>query len=253
MTIGDLLPAHPFVIGHRGCGRGASAEGFLENTPAGFAHAARLGAAWVELDAKLNAEHELVLHHNVFYGPEPISAMSTEQCRQAGLATLDEAHAALPPGVGIALEVKFGPSDATSSATIDACVAWAANHRSTRPVLVISFDPSVAAAAAAYRLPSGWVTRAGWPLYESVTSAARLGCAVALVHASEVTRVNPDHPGPAAILDLLRATGVRLWVWDALEADVPLLISRGVTGLCTDDIAGVLAQVASLETGAADN
>jgi len=221
----------------------------VENTPSGFAHAVRLGATWVELDAKLNADHELVLHHNVLFGTVPISSMSTEQCRQVGLATLDEAHAALPAGAGIALEVKFGPSDATGSATVDACVAWAATHRGLRPVLIISFDPSVAAAASVVRLSSGWVTRSGWPLYESVTSAARLGCAVALVHAPEVTGMNPDHPGPAVIRALLADTGVRLWVWDALAADVPLLISRGVTGLCTDDITGVLAQVTAYARG----
>jgi len=117
------LPAHPFVIGHRGCGRRTSADGFFENTLAGFVHAAHLGAAWVELDAKLNADRELVLHHNVHFDQVPISTMSSQQCRNVGLATLEQVHAGLPDGVGIDLEVKFGPTDATSGATIDACVA----------------------------------------------------------------------------------------------------------------------------------
>jgi len=245
MTATDDLPTRPFVIGHRGCGRLTSADGFFENTVAGFVNAARLGATWVELDAKLNADRDLVLHHNVHFDQVPISTMPSQQCRHVGLATLDDVHAALPPGVGIFLEVKFGPTDATGGATIDACVAWAAAHRLERPLLVASFDPSVPAAAAAVRLPSGWITRTGWPLYESVTSAARLGCAVAAVHASEVVDMNPDHPGPETILGLLAETGVRLWVWDAVAEDVPLMISRGVTGLMTDDIIGVAAAVAA--------
>jgi glycerophosphoryl diester phosphodiesterase len=241
------LPVHPFVIGHRGCGRRTSADSFFENTLAGFVHAAHLGAAWVELDAKLNADRELVLHHNVHFDQVPISTMSSQQCRHVGLATLEQVHAGLPDGVGIDLEVKFGPTDATSGATIDACVAWAAAHRHDRPLLVTSFDPSVPAAAAAVRLPSGWITRTGWPLYESVTSAARLGCAAAVAHVSEVVDMNPDHPGPGVLLGLLADTGVRLWAWDATAQDAPLLISRGVTGLITDDITGVASAVAAHE------
>jgi len=240
------LPAYPFVIGHRGCGRRTSADGFFENTIAGFVNAAAQGAAWVEVDAKLNADRVLVLRHNMHYDQTPVASMTSAACRRAGLPTLDDVHGALPARVGIDLEVKFGPADATGLDTIDACVAWAAAHGNERPILVTSFDPSVTAATTVARLPSGWITRAGWPLYESVTSAARLGCAAAVAHASEVVDINPDHPGPETISGLLADTGVRLWVWDALAKDVPLLISRGVTGLITDDIAGVVAALGGL-------
>ena len=243
------LPAHPFVIGHRGCGRRTSADGFYENTLAGFVNAVAQGATWVELDARLNADRVLVLHHNMHYGQTPVASMSSEACRHAGLSTLDEVHDALPAWVGINLEVKFGPADATGSDTIDACVAWAAARSNERPILVASFDPSVSAAAAVYRLPVGWITWAGWAFYESVTSAARLGCAVAVCHASTLVDMHPDHPGPEVLRRLLADTGVRLWTWDALAKDVPLLVSRGVTGLITDDITGVVAALAELPLG----
>jgi len=243
------LPARPFVIGHRGGGARNADGGFLENTVAGCVNAVAQGASWVEVDVRLNAERELVLSHDVHPSDRvPVFTMTCSACRQAGLATLEQVHAALPPEVGICLEVKVGVADATGPAAVDACIAWVAAHRDERPVLLISLDPSVAAAAAAYRLPTGWLTWIGWAFTESVTSAARLGCAVAVCHAPEVVASFPDADlGPEVLRELLERTGVRLWVYDALADHVPALLAAGVTGLITDDVAGVVAALAAHE------
>lgn len=251
------LPTVPFVIGHRGCGRGTSAGGHVENTVAGFVGAAALGASWVEMDARLNADHELVLNHGARRRLSAISAMSSAECSRAGVATLAEVHAALPAGVGIYLEVKLPPlrrmvrarlglSDAGGEATIAAALAWAGLAGlagGQRPALVASFDRAAAGAAGAAGLAAAWVRWWCHSVYESVAVAGAAGCTVLVARAGDVLAVRPDHQRPGVLAGQMAAHGVALWAWNVRAGDVDSLICAGVTGMCTDDIAGVAAAV----------
>jgi glycerophosphoryl diester phosphodiesterase len=156
---------------------------------------------------------------------------------------MDDVHSALPLWVGIDFEIKFDLGDARTDDDIHACLRWAYDHGRERPLVVTSFDPATVKEATLLWLPSGWITHQGAPLYESVASAARLGCSVAVVHEDAVLAAQDTNPGTGDVRELLYDTGLRLWAWNVHAENVPILVAAGVTGLCTDEIAPLVPLV----------
>jgi glycerophosphoryl diester phosphodiesterase len=63
------------LCGHRGSGRG-EVNGQRENTLGSFLAAVDLGVRWVEMDARLNADGELVCFHDPVADGRLVSSLS---------------------------------------------------------------------------------------------------------------------------------------------------------------------------------
>ena len=136
---GLLAESGFLIIGHRG------AAGLKpENTLAGFRHAAALGVDAVELDVHL-ADGRLVVIHDARVerttdGTGAVAALPFAALRalDAGagerIPTLEEVLDALPPDIGVNVELK-GAGTAEPAARL-----LGASGQSTRPLLVSSFD-----------------------------------------------------------------------------------------------------------------
>lgn len=94
-----------FVIAHRG-----ASSYFPENTLAAFRGASALGADWVELDVRLTADREVVVHHDATLGPDgpPVAGLRRAEL-PAAVCTLAEALEACKgcePPLGVNIEIK---------------------------------------------------------------------------------------------------------------------------------------------------
>jgi glycerophosphoryl diester phosphodiesterase len=212
--------------------------GTHENTLDAFLKAVDLGASWLEMDATLNADGNLVLCHDLVVGGIPVHMLHDSDCQARGFSFLEEVHALVPSHVGFDLEVKFTPHDAFGPHSVEACMLWARYH-SDRQVLLSSFDPASSLDARRYSLPFAWITHERVPLYEAVVSAVRLDAQAVVVHASSALSLSPTDPGLDDVHRVLRASGLHLWAWGVLPLETKILVGRGVTGMCTDDIPGV--------------
>lgn len=236
----------PAVLAHRGTGPGVRPDGLRENTLNALLRAVDDGADWLECDVQLSADGDLVLSHDVLHDGRAVRATGTGDLLGRGLDTLAEVHARIPPHVGFDLDVKVGLADLPGRRPdLFASVArWAAAARAERPMLLVSFCPSVLAVGG--EVPRGWMTnRTAW-YHESVVSAVRLGAAVVGVHADDVLDVPPGCPPAEEVAAFARDSGVAVKAWGVQPHDVPALVRRGVTGLCGDDVAGLAAAVAGL-------
>ncbi|MGH3666351.1 MAG: glycerophosphodiester phosphodiesterase, partial [Egibacteraceae bacterium] len=96
----------PLIVGHRGVRR----QPPTENTAAAFALAAAAGADWVELDVRRSADGVAVLHHEPrLPDGRAILTLTGDQLAERGVAHFDEVLAALPPALGVDVEVKNLP------------------------------------------------------------------------------------------------------------------------------------------------
>lgn len=226
----------PVVMAHRGSPLRAP-----ENTPASFAAAVAEGATWVELDARRSADGVVVVHHD----PETADGAPVVERSAAELRTLDvwdlaTVLAELPGGVGVDVELKNlpGEPDYDEEERLGELVAAVlAAGAGRRPLLVSSFNPSTALAAAAglAGVPAGLLSLDTLELHAAADVAAELGFGVLCPHAGAP---GLDREGVAAA----RARGLALLVW---TVDDPrrarALAGAGVDALCTNDPAGVLA------------
>ena len=229
----------PTVIGHRGTG-----EGPEENTLEAFLEAVALGATWVEADVQLCADDTLVVHHDLKTpdGHE-VRKLTGEDADRLGILRLDDLHAALPEGVGIDLEVKGTLRDVSGNGTFDHTQRWALARLSERPLVLTSFCPSVTLGSP---LPTGVLTDVGWEYHLAVLTAVRLGSRVVATHASVVLDPDPRQPDISELLDVLEEHDLVVLAWGVEVEDVEALVARGVTGLCGDDVPGLLRAVAAL-------
>jgi glycerophosphoryl diester phosphodiesterase len=91
----------PLVIGHRGF-----PERFPDNSLAGVEAAIAAGADGVEVDVRPSADGIWVCHHDRALGGAPIMAIATAELARAGVPTLAEVAAAVPPDRFLYVEVK---------------------------------------------------------------------------------------------------------------------------------------------------
>jgi glycerophosphoryl diester phosphodiesterase len=240
----------PRVVGHRGAAASAP-----ENTLAGFARAAAVGAAWVELDVQLSADGVPVVFHDdrvdrVTDGHGRLADMPMADLRRLDAGSwfgrafagervplLAEALEAIAGhGMGVNIEIKVdevrGPAT-TAAALAVARSAWPADRP---PPLVSSFARSALATAAdvAADWPRGLLVE-GWPKdWREVVLT--LGCVSLNANWRRLTarRVAQVKSAGLAILAYTvnhPATARRLWAWgvDAVCSDRP---ERLIAGVC---------------------
>lgn len=219
----------PIVVGHRG----APAEA-KENTSAAFAAAAVGGATWVELDARLNADGVVVVHHDPVHADgRAVVEFTTAECDAAGIATLAAILEGLPPELGVDVEIKNLPGEPDhdpAMAVVGACARDLADFAKGRPLLISSFNPMVLLAAKGMGLahPLGLLTF-GTPLRMGVEAASDIGCAALCPHHS-TDGLDSDGVAGAHAAELQ----VLAWTVDD-DRRASQLAGQGVDALCTND------------------
>ncbi len=144
----------PKIIGHRGAAASAP-----ENTLAGFARAAALGAGWVEFDVRLCGDGRPVVIHDATLerttdGQGPVAGASFDQIRalDAGrwfapgfagerVPSLGEAlRATARLGLGADVELKAEPGREEALAAAAVAAVQGARRPGRAPILVSSFN-----------------------------------------------------------------------------------------------------------------
>ncbi len=247
---GSTNGERPAVIAHRGSGPGRGPSGYLENTFGSLRWAVDLGADWVECDVQLSADGDLILTHNVIHDGRAIRQMTTEELLSSGFDTLDDAHARLPLHVGLDLDIKISMYDVPgrSPDLFGRVAEWASSAGGERPIVLVSFCPTLPAVAA--DVPLGWMTNPGAWYYESVVSAVRMGASVCGAHADDIITPPPGCPSSEEVAAFAREHGMAIKAWGVTPANVEALHAGGVTGLCGDDVAGIAAAVRKLADSA---
>ena len=237
------------LVGHGGAGR--AQPPVPANTPASCLLAARLGVAWVEVDVRQAADGAIVAWHDELLAGG-VAAGSLPGARLAadhGIWELGRLLEALPPGLGVDLDVKNRVDDAArapADTTAGRVARIAARAASERPLLLTSFDPALPTLVRplAPGLPLGLLTWAGVPLRESIPTARHLGFDVLAPH---VGALLPGVTPPAALrrqVAIAHRVGLRLLAWVAQPADLPWLRRLGVDAACVDDIPAARAALA---------
>ena len=234
------------LCGHRGSGRG-EVGGQRENTLGSFLAAVDLGLRWVEMDARLNADGELVCFHDPAADGRLVSALSSPETDALGIARSADLLRELPAHVGIDLEIKTSLEDAARprGETTAARVAALVERSPSRPLLVSSFDPS---AILIFRellpdVPIGLLTWARFPLRKAIPAAVHLGAEVVAPHVSSV--VPGEERSPSECVSAAHSAGLEVLVWNSRPEQRGELIAAGVDCLVIDDVPGALASPAS--------
>ncbi len=253
-----IFEAHPAIVGHRGFGAGQP-DGYRENSVESFLAAARHGVPWVELDARRSSDAELVLWHDpVTLEGHRIVGRTAAELAVAGIVRLADVLAALPPGVGVNIDVKTTIEDATDppAQRTHALIAAALHHyQGTRPFLVSSFDPSLPTylkdrSELTGDVALGLITEQGYAAAVAVSAAANLGLD-ALCLPTDVLPVRRARTGPGSfsaeeVLRHAHAAGLEVMTWSPDPADAVLLAQAGVDAVCVNDVPGVQAALAGL-------
>ena len=249
------------VVGHRGAGE-SIVSGLPENSLESCRAAHEQGAGWVELDARLTADGELVLHHDhLLPSGQPVDEATVEDCRAQGVSGFDEVLDALPDGLGVDLEVKVSLRDASGpvvETTGGRVAARARQLRSSRPVAITSFSPAAllqAREVAADDVPLGLLGLPVAPLGELVPSAVALGADLIAPHVLPFGLVEvaglPLEPVERVrrALDTAWQHGCDVLVWGVRPAQVAELIGLGIDAVCVDEVAETVAAVSRAPSG----
>ena len=234
------------MIGHRGAAARAP-----ENTLAGMRRAADIGVAWVEIDARLSRDGEIVVFHDADVkritgadgrvGETPLSVLAgLDAGRHFGPAFAGEpiptlaALLELTSGLGLRVNVELKIDRGRESELARGALAVIAEKAPPGAILLSSFDAAVLAEAARLdpALPRGLIAERP---ERAADVAAELGCVS--VHLNQrglgprpVRRLKEAGFVLAAFTVNEAARARTLWDWgvDALFSDVPdvLLAAR---------------------------
>src|SRR4051812_29240121 len=231
----------PVLCGHRGSGKGI-VEGHRENTLESFQAAVAAGLPWVEVDARVNADGVLVSRHDpALEDGRLVSELSSAETDEQGLMRVADLFEALPPDVGVDVDVKTSLEDALRprESTTAALVAdLVADRARGRPLLVSSFDPA-ALLIVRERAPgvaTGLLTWRRFPLRKAIAAAVHLGLEVVAPHFESLT-IGPPYDRPTdELVRVAHQAGLELLTWsippDALDA----AMATGVDCLVIDDV-----------------
>lgn len=220
----------PAIVGHRGAPVAAP-----ENTPVSFQAAADAGASWVELDVRLTSDGSLVVHHDPRLADgAAVNERTAEDLAAVGVWAFVAVLAAMPPGIGVNVEIKNipGEPDFDEEERAAALVVEALGDRlDERPWMTSSFNPATVAwlAEALPRVPSGLVH------FETAAVADTID--IARAHSARALCPRDGAPGlDADGLAAAHEAGLAVMVWTVDDPDVAeRLAADGVDALCTND------------------
>ncbi len=248
-----IFSPKPVVIGHRGFGRG-TVEGHAENTVASYVAAVGAGLKWVEVDVARTSDDDLVTIHNPAT-PDGVFVVdqTADDIAQKGVPRLSEVFDALPPGIGVNIDVKSTLEDAVvaddrTTYGLVAPVLRAELER--RPIFVSSFD----AAALLYlqraaSVPVGLIAWVRYPLRMAVSTAAQLDLDAVCLHwesfGPNEIEPGPVHPPPERSISVAHEAGLEVMCWCPAAEEAVRLVDAGVDAIVVNDVPGVLAALAA--------
>ncbi len=159
-----IFDPKPAIIGHRGFGAGER-DGYRENTLESYLAAVAHGLTWVELDVQRSRDGRLVLRHDPVTGnDEFIASLDASELAASGIPLFEDVMAALPPGVGVNLDVKtiiedaVDPPDRRTAALVAAALRA---HAGRRPLFVsrLARRPGCGQPRTERGLPAHWDAR----------------------------------------------------------------------------------------------
>jgi glycerophosphoryl diester phosphodiesterase len=224
-----IFNAKPAIIGHRGCGSGPG-----ENTLESLLGAADLGATWVELDVQRTSADHLVLRHD----PTLSDGTFVADGKGEDLVRLEAAFEALPPEVGIDVDVKTILEDAIDPRTAPLLLPLLKAEATRRPLMVTSFDPALLLQLKGNGFALGLLTWLYFPIGHAIATAAGLGLDAIALHTASCTP-NPKQRPFTQCVETARNAGLEVMVWCPTEADAPAYAEADA--LVVDDIPGVIA------------
>jgi glycerophosphoryl diester phosphodiesterase len=212
------------VIAHRGASRAER-----ENTVEAFRAARAMGAAMVELDARLLADGGLAVIHDPHLADLRAVALLRRDDLPAHVPLLAEALAACE-GMDVNVEIKNDPGEPGHDPTTDVAERVADVVRAEGAadrVLVSSFHLPTAVRAHACGLASAWlVTRRSSETADVVDTVVAHG--LVALHPS-------DRLVTADLVEACHARGVKVNVWTVDDpARMRVLAAWGVDGICTN-------------------
>lgn len=231
-------------MGHRGYGKNADGRP-QENTPESFRAAVDAGVDWIELDIRRTADDQLVLLHEPAWDDGTLVAThDLTELRRFGIITLDEALDAIPPHVGVNIEIKPSLEDAlapeeTSAAAL-LCPVLEREHRD-RPLLATSFEPTAIGLVRSRvpDVPIGYISWLGYPLDMAVVTAKRLGAEVLMGHVrSYAESSSPTRPSIEHVIEVAHKAGLELGAWAPDADQVTGYADAGVAVITVDDVPG---------------
>jgi glycerophosphoryl diester phosphodiesterase len=247
--MGAVFSETPAICGHRGCGRKV-VDGHLENTLDSFRAGVAAGLRWVEVDARVNGDGELVARHDpVTEDGRFVAELSTAETDEVGLMRVGDMLEDLPAEIGVDIDLKTSledalrPRDETTAARVAELVA---REGRGRPLLVTSFDPS-ALLIMRERLagvPLGFLTWHGFPLRKAIVAAAQLGlqAVAAQRHSFPLGGVTPTGERDAAYsVRVAHEAGLEVVAWCPPPAEADELIAAGVDCVIVDNVPAALA------------
>jgi glycerophosphoryl diester phosphodiesterase len=249
-------PKGPFgpglaIAAHRGFGK--NVQGWPENTLPAFREAVRHGVPWLEVDVRRTRDGMLFVHHWPSVAADDgrfVSDLSGDEARKAGLLPLDDLREAVPPGVGMILDVKTAMEDALlppSQDTTGLLLPVLDAERHQRPLLVTSFDPAslLFVGKELPGVPRGLITWISFPMRKAVPAAAGLGVEVLSAHwksfGANGTDSAPHHRPASYAIDIAHRAGLQVLAWSPALEPAAELAAAGVDALVVDDVPGGLA------------
>jgi glycerophosphoryl diester phosphodiesterase len=245
----------PAVIGHRGMGRGV-VSGHRENTLDSFTTAVALGMRWIEADARRTGDGTLVVAHDAALDDgTSVPALTGEDVDRCGVLRLRALFDALPPDVGVNVDLKSSiddslqPPERTTAGLLAPVMAAEARRR---PVFVSSFDPAALGLlrAEAPEVPLAWLTWYRFPVETAVAGCAHMDVDVLALQEGSLQR-DPgsgmvDRAHAAHVVALVHGCGRQLLVWCPEAGQARMLAEAGADALVVDAVPhalGVLAGV----------
>jgi glycerophosphoryl diester phosphodiesterase len=233
------------VIGHRGLGCGV-VSGHRENTLESFSAAVALGMRWVEADVRRTRDGVLVVAHDpALADGTSLAVLTAEDVDRCGLLRLRTLLDALPPDVGVNVDVKSSIDDSVqppgrTTAGLLAPVVAAELRR--RPLVVSSFDPAALGLlrAEAPDVPLAWLTWHRFPVETAVAGCAHMDVDVLALHVGSLRR-DPgsgmvDRAHAAHVVALVHGCGRQLLVWCPEARQARMLAEAGADAVVVDEV-----------------
>ncbi len=254
-----IFETKPAIVGHRGFGAGVPG-GYPENTLESYLAAVRHGLSWIELDVRRSLDDQLMIRHDpVTADGEFVVARTADELEASGILRLEDAMAALPPGVAVNVDVKTIIEDALDPADrrTGALVAGALRrYEGQRRLFVSSFDPSLLMYLkdALHGVPLGLITWLNFPVWHAIPAAANLGLDAVCLHTGTFgLRRRDPRPLPLTIekvVSMAHQAGLEVLAWSPTPEMAVRLASADADALSVDDVPGVLAALAGEGTAA---